>query len=276
MRRVFRPESRRRFGEVGKSVPILYNEKYSLIDRNAATVPMTRKSTIQSLVDPMPAPSQANPGVEAPGRQNLSQGALAMDADGFKPDDEFERIRAFSPRLACLVETLQAADLEAVRVVSRTAHSRAARLFAIAISKLGNGWFYLFLAAALFARFGLRGYRIILLAGVNAAVVHFLYPRIKRRYRRRRPFKVDPELSSLLNTLDEHSFPSGHAMTLTAVLTPIVMVWPAMAFSGALMVSCLAWSRVATAHHYPSDVIAGVLLGFVLGYPISAGVMSIW
>jgi undecaprenyl-diphosphatase len=247
---------------------------------------MTRKSTIQSLVDPMPAPSQANPRVEAPARHNFTQATQTqstqtqttptMEADGFSSDDRVTRIKGFAPRVAAWLETLQAADLEIVRILSRTARSRAPRLCAIAISKLGNGWFYLFLAAALFVRFGWRGYRVILLAAVNAAVVHFLYPRLKRRYRRPRPFKVDPELSSLLATLDEHSFPSGHAMTLTAVLTPIAMLWPAMAVSGALMVSCLAWSRVATAHHYPSDVIAGAILGLGLGYPISAGVMSIW
>ncbi len=237
---------------------------------------MTRKATIQSLVTPPPAPTQAKPGVDAPGRTNPPQVALAVEPDGFDAADGIERLRDFSPRPAGWVETLQAADLESVRIISRTARSPVSRMCAIVISRLGNGWFYLFLAAALFARFGLRGYRVILLASVNAAVVHFLYPRIKRRYRRQRPFKVDPELSSLLATLDEHSFPSGHAMTLSAVLVPIAMLWPAMGISGALMVGCLGWSRVATAHHYPSDVIAGALLGLGLGYPISAGILSFW
>ncbi len=65
-------------------------------------------------------------------------------------------------------------------------------------------------------------------------------------------------------------------MTLTAVLAPIVILWPAMAISGALMASGLAWSRVATAHHYPSDVLAGAVLGICVGYPISAGIISFW
>ena len=174
------------------------------------------------------------------------------------------------------IETLQEADLEAVRILSRTARSRAGRLSAIGISKLGNGWIYILIAAVVLAHWGLSGYKIILCAGVNAGVTHSLYPLIKRRYRRRRPFKVDPELSSLLATLDEHSFPSGHAMTLAAVLTPIVMLWPAAAIPAVLMFLGLAWSRIATAHHYPSDVLAGVLLGIGLGYPIFLAFISLW
>jgi undecaprenyl-diphosphatase len=194
-----------------------------------------------------------------------------------KPDSSAAPLRAggaTSP--ASWIETLQAADLEAVRILSRTARSRVGRLCAIGISKLGNGWIYIVLAAMVFARWGLAGYKVILCAGINAGVTHSLYPLIKRRYRRRRPFKVDPELSSLLATLDEHSFPSGHAMTLAAVLTPIVMLWPSAAIPAVVMFAGLAWSRIATAHHYPSDVLAGAVLGIGLAYPISLGFNAVW
>jgi undecaprenyl-diphosphatase len=174
-----------------------------------------------------------------------------------------------APRAAEWIAKFLEADLNAVRIVSRTARSSGTRLFAVAVSKLGNGWIYPILAAVVFAAWGLAGYRIILLAAANAALMHCLYPIIKRRFRRLRPFKVDPKLPSLLSTLDEHSFPSGHAMTLTGVLAPIVILWPAMALSAIVMACCMAWSRVATAHHYPSDVLAGALLGVGVSYPIS-------
>jgi undecaprenyl-diphosphatase len=174
-----------------------------------------------------------------------------------------------APRATEWVAKFLEADLEAVRIASRTASSSFGRLFAVGISKLGNGWIYPILAALVFAAWGLAGYRIILLAAANAALMHCLYPIIKRRFRRLRPFKVDPKLPSLLNTLDEHSFPSGHAMTLTGVLAPIVILWPAMAISAVVMACCMAWSRVATAHHYPSDVFVGALLGVGVSYPIS-------
>ncbi len=143
------------------------------------------------------------------------------------------------------------------------AHSSVGRLCAIGFSKLGNGWLYILLAALIFVHWGVSGAKTMLYAGANAALTHAVYPMIKRRYLRRRPFSVDPELSSLLETLDEHSFPSGHIMTLSAVLVPIVLFWSGFAAPAALMVCGLAWSRVATAHHYPSDVFAGALLGLL-------------
>jgi undecaprenyl-diphosphatase len=117
---------------------------------------------------------------------------------------------------------------------------------------------------------------MILIAGVNAGLMHVLYPIIKRRIKRLRPFKVDPRLPSLLKTLDEHSFPSGHAMTLTGVLTPVVLLWPAMAIAAVGMALCMAWSRIATGHHYPSDVFAGAALGVGLGYPLSVCCLACW
>ncbi|MFO1124672.1 MAG: phosphatase PAP2 family protein [Methylocystis sp.] len=71
-------------------------------------------------------------------------------------------------------------------------------------------------------------------------------------------------------------FPSGHAMTLTGVLAPIVIAWPATTPSAALLLLSMAWSRIATAHHYPSDVVAGAALGAGLSYPLASGVLAYW
>ena len=106
--------------------------------------------------------------------------------------------------------------------------------------------------------------------------MHCFYPIIKQRFHRPRPFSVDPKLPSLLATLDVHSFPSGHVMTLTGVLVPIVILWPATAILSVLLACCLAWARVATAHHFPSDVFAGAVLGVGVGYPISLCLISLW
>lgn len=162
------------------------------------------------------------------------------------------------------------ADLAAVHLFARSARPKATRLLAISISKLGNGWIYLPLALFVFASFGWEGRRIAALSMLNAVLLHMLYPILKRRFGRKRPFHADASLTSLLKTLDESSFPSGHAMTLTGVLAPIVLAWPAMAAGAMAIICAMAWSRIATAHHYPSDVVAGVALGAGVAYPLSS------
>ena len=164
-------------------------------------------------------------------------------------------------------------DLDLVRKLNAEG-SALLRPAAIVISKLGNGWVYLFLAAWVFGEWGWDdGKRMALLAGINAAALHVLYPVIKRRFKRPRPFAADPSLPSLLRTLDEHSFPSGHAMTLVGVLTPIVLLWPAALLSAVIMACGMFWSRIATGHHYPSDVLAGATLGVGLGYLLSSNIL---
>jgi undecaprenyl-diphosphatase len=171
---------------------------------------------------------------------------------------------------ALWLQRFAAADLAAVRFLSRWAQPAGIRHLAIGVSKLGNGWIYLILAPLVFFGLGRGGWPVVLLAGLNAALLHMLYPILKRRFRRRRPYRVDERLPSLLKTLDEHSFPSGHAMTITGVLAPIVLAWPAMGVSAMLIVLSMAWSRIATAHHYPTDVIAGVALALAVSYPLSS------
>ena len=195
----------------------------------------------------------------------------------FSSGARFPRLVRFGgagPALCRWTSRLLEADLNLVRMLNAEG-SALLRPTAIVISKLGNGWIYLFLAAWVFWEWGWDGGKLMaLLAGVNAAALHLLYPVIKRRFKRPRPFAVDPSLPSLLRTLDEHSFPSGHAMTLVGVLTPIVLLWPAAVVSAVIMACGMFWSRIATGHHYPSDVLAGATLGVGLSYCLSSSILA--
>ena len=35
------------------------------------------------------------------------------------------------------------------------------------------------------------------------------------------------------------------------------------------IVALIGWARIAVAHHYPSDLFLGVLLGYVVAWPVS-------
>ncbi|PWB81536.1 MAG: phosphatase PAP2 family protein [Methylocystaceae bacterium] len=194
----------------------------------------------------------------------------------FIPNQHAELERCGARDMASWSRRFLEADLAAVRFVSRSARSTTGRILAVVISKLGNGWIYLILGAIVFLCAGREALPVVLLAGLNAALLHCLFPHIKRRIGRPRPFHVDPRLPSLLKILDEHSFPSGHTMTLSGVLVPIVIAWPSIAMSAAALVLSMAWSRIATAHHYPSDVVVGAALGVAMAYPLSTLFFAMW
>ena len=62
-------------------------------------------------------------------------------------------------------------------------------------------------------------------------------------------------------------------MTFAATATPVVLRWPGLWLAALGLWLVLAWSRIATAHHYPSDLLGGTLLGVgvALGVTMVAG-----
>ncbi len=118
------------------------------------------------------------------------------------------------------------------------------------------GWLALGLTGAVRAqdparrRGWLRGVRIVLAAyGVNQA--------IKFVVRRRRPEL--PGLPPLTPTVSQLSFPSAHATTSFAAARAYAGLLPAAPLYAAA--GAFALSRPYLGVHYPSDVLAGAILG---------------
>jgi undecaprenyl-diphosphatase len=164
------------------------------------------------------------------------------------------------------------AELSVVRLCS--AQRAVSRSLAIGLSWLGNGWIYLALFPFCLVRTGWHAVPVVGVAAVNTAILHWLYPKIKRWISRPRPFRADPRLHPLLPAMDEFSFPSGHSMTITAALVPIVAAFPGALIPSIALWMSIGWARLASAHHYPSDLIAGGALGAAVSYPISSYMLN--
>lgn len=145
----------------------------------------------------------------------------------------------------------------------------ALRHAAVAVSWLGNGAAYLVLAAVLLVTVE-GALRPLIAAGLSVLLAHLIYPWTKVACSRQRPCELRVELEPRLASLDRHSFPSGHVMTLCAALTPLVAAFPGSLPLALLAWLLMAWSRIACAHHYPSDIVAGSALGLaVAAVPIA-------
>lgn len=99
----------------------------------------------------------------------------------------------------------------------------------------------------------LRGLRTLVVAEVAAATV-------KRLVRRGRP-RVD-QLPALVAVPSDFSYPSAHAATSFAAASVLAEALPPTPLYGAAVL--MAATRPYLGVHYPSDVLAGMLLGLAL------------
>lgn len=168
-----------------------------------------------------------------------------------------------------LVSAMASGDLSLVRHCASWTHLPTVRNAAVLMSWLGNGWIYALLAGILISTGKRHALWQIVLAGLAIGILHCIYPYIKHVIQRPRPFIEDSSLSPLLPVIDQYSFPSGHLMTLTGSLVPMVMFMPTSLPYAFLLWFVMAWARIASAHHYLSDVLGGSILGIAVSYPLS-------
>ena len=163
------------------------------------------------------------------------------------------------------MDRLLALDLAACRALQHRTGEWTQGMFAV-VSRLGNGWLWGAVAAALALAGGSEAVPTI--AGMVVAVAAGLplYVVLKRWRARPRPCAAAGSgLQALVPALDLYSFPSGHTLHAVAFTVVVLGHYPGLAW---LLVPCaalIAVSRVVLGLHYPSDVIAGAAIGGLLG-----------
>lgn len=91
-----------------------------------------------------------------------------------------------------------------------------------------------------------------------------LYKLIKGQTLRNRPCTTWDAINPQTPPLDHYSFPSGHtlhAVTLTLIILPVLPLLGLVLVPITLMIMC---SRVILGLHYPSDVLMGTGIGYLV------------
>lgn len=153
-------------------------------------------------------------------------------------------------------------DLRILRAMRTRGHSPGLETAAKALGKAGNNgavWVVLGIVLALIDPSRREAWLICGALGPLAIVLNY---GIKLAVRRPRPVLEGlPPLGGAPSSL---SFPSAHALSSFAVATAMFRVDPAT--GGAFVVALLlSLGRPYLGMHYPSDVLAGALLGVLLG-----------
>ena len=134
------------------------------------------------------------------------------------------------------------------------------------ITDLGSGEFIVIVALILLAmrKKECRLAGILLLAGLTLS--YQIVFALKHFVARPRPFAILPGVTNILNETG-FSFPSYHAVSafMTAAVLSSLFRKHILFFG---LAAAVGFSRVYFGVHFPSDVIAGAVLGTLLGYMI--------
>jgi len=137
------------------------------------------------------------------------------------------------------------------------------------ISRLSNaangGWLWLVVAALVAVVGGRRGrraaLRAVLALGVASASANLA---VKGLADRRRPGRSEDAVRGVAMPTSS-SFPSGHTASAFSFATAMTSDTPWLALPLFGVASLVGYSRVHAGVHYPSDVIAGCVLGLSVG-----------
>ncbi|MBA3988387.1 phosphatase PAP2 family protein [Aliidiomarina maris] len=137
---------------------------------------------------------------------------------------------------------------------------------AIWVSRSGDGPYYAALAGVMVA-VAVEGSMIFLQrALIGFAIELPLYWWLKNTLRRARPALERLSFRPVITPADRFSFPSGHATAAFLFAGLAAVSFPAYALFFYVWASLVALSRVALGVHFPSDILAGALLGSLIAY----------
>lgn len=134
-------------------------------------------------------------------------------------------------------------------------------------SNLGNAGLIWIAAAAVllcFRRTRRAGILALAAMALNLLAVNVV---LKHLVSRARPWLVVEGLETLLRSNDPNSFPSGHTSAAFAFAASMCLHldagWgKALAVAAAVL---MGWSRIYVAVHFPTDVLAGAVIGILCG-----------
>ncbi|MDD3227984.1 MAG: phosphatase PAP2 family protein [Oscillospiraceae bacterium] len=134
------------------------------------------------------------------------------------------------------------------------------------ITKLGNSgaiWIALALCLLIGGKYRKTGIALCCALVLDIIVCNGI---LKPFVARIRPCDVNTAVELLITRPTDFSFPSGHTAASFAAVSALYFCRRKLWIPALILASLIAFSRLYLYVHYPSDVLAGILLGAVFGF----------
>lgn len=175
-----------------------------------------------------------------------------------------------SPRVSRFFSQVDQAEFALCRSINRSLRYQPVLSLFKVISRMGDGWLWYALILCLPLLYPREGLAVALLMTGTGLVCTVTYKLLKRWLVRERPFISFPVIHCGTPPLDRYSFPSGHTLHAVCFTTVLALTIPALAILVLPFTLAVAASRVVLGLHYPSDVLAGAVIGGVMGMVVTA------
>lgn len=163
-------------------------------------------------------------------------------------------------------------DYKIITFINSRMRSKVFDYFNIAMTYLGSDVSSLVILLAL-AFLPQQYFRPFLIEATISLFISTIIVQVtKRLVRRKRPFEMIEGLVSIKIGIDQYSFPSGHttaAFTL-AMAIGLLTVSFALSIGFLILAFFVGFSRIYLGVHYPSDVIAGAIIGSSISIMVHA------
>ncbi len=168
--------------------------------------------------------------------------------------------------MTSMIVTIQNWDASVLRWMHLHVQTEALDQIMMYITYMGNmGIIWVVLAVALFliAKKTYLALQVSISLGLSFLISNLL---LKNVVHRLRPYDVLDWIELLIASLDDYSFPSGHTSAAFAVATVLLLNRARGGYLFLGLAMLMGFSRVYLLVHYPTDVIAGMIIGCLLGF----------
>lgn len=126
------------------------------------------------------------------------------------------------------------------------------------ISRTADGYLYVLFGVLLFVQQNYSLLKVGIIAFIAERSAYFC---LKKSTKRNRPPDALPNFQSIIQASDKFSFPSGHTSAAFLMSAVVTSLYPLAAWLLYPWACSVGFSRVMLGVHFPTDTLAGAMLG---------------